>query len=109
MWIRLRYSRLLMSEAGPKAIIPLTRWRDGALGVRAVGGESEKQGVNDIHIHQVINVTGNGDKALTEAMKQATCAGVHKKVQMMPLHAFSGISPLMVEHEDYWEVDDGSH
>ncbi|UBX28468.1 phage tail tape measure protein [Arsenophonus apicola] len=68
----------LMGEAGPEAIMPLTRGRDGSLGVRAVGGSSETQGVSTIHIHQVINVTGNGDKALTEAMKQATYAGAQK-------------------------------
>ncbi|QBY44275.1 Lambda phage tail tape-measure protein (Tape_meas_lam_C) [Arsenophonus nasoniae] len=34
----------LMGEAGPEAIMPLTRGRDGSLGVKAVGGSSETQG-----------------------------------------------------------------
>ncbi len=38
----------LMGEAGPEAIMPLTRGRDGKLGVRAEGGRS---------VHVTMNIT----------------------------------------------------
>ncbi|MFS1564117.1 MAG: phage tail tape measure C-terminal domain-containing protein [Candidatus Arsenophonus phytopathogenicus] len=65
----------LMGEAGPEAIMPLARGSDGSLGVRSAGGSSETQGITDIHIHQEINVTGNGDKALEEALLRGARLG----------------------------------
>lgn len=45
----------IMGEAGPEAIMPLSRGSDGKLGVKAsVGG-------GDVVVNQVINVDGNGN------------------------------------------------
>lgn len=68
----------LMGEAGPEAIMPLTRTSDGTLGVRMVAGESLGGGGTSggaIHITQHITVTGNGDAALRQAMQQAARQG----------------------------------
>ncbi|EJB8427575.1 phage tail tape measure protein, partial [Salmonella enterica subsp. enterica serovar Lubbock] len=55
----------LMGEAGPEAIMPLTRSADGSLGVRVVGSQSPAAG-NGItqHITQHFTISGNGDAAL---------------------------------------------
>lgn len=66
----------VFGEAGPEAIMPLTRSSDGSLGVRMVGGEqagSMKSG--DVIIHQTIQVSGNGDAALQRAMEEAARKG----------------------------------
>ncbi|WGL93751.1 phage tail tape measure C-terminal domain-containing protein [Arsenophonus nasoniae] len=64
----------LMGEAGPEAIMPLQRGSDGSLGVRAMGGVS----TSDITINQTIHVSGNGDKALYDAMQQAAEMGARQ-------------------------------
>jgi lambda family phage tail tape measure protein len=51
----------LMGEAGPEAIMPLTRSADGSLGVRVTGAQTSPAGSGEIHITQHINVSGNGD------------------------------------------------
>lgn len=69
----------LMGEAGPEAIMPLTRGRDGKLGVKAEGG-----GGSDVVIN--FNVSANGDEsvkqillqqmpAMTESVKAAVADG----------------------------------
>lgn len=66
----------VFGEAGPEAIMPLTRSSDGSLGVRMVGGDqsgSVKSG--DVIIHQTIQVNGNGDAALQRAMEEAARKG----------------------------------
>ncbi|MBE5251836.1 phage tail tape measure protein [Mixta mediterraneensis] len=66
----------VFGEAGPEAIMPLTRSSDGSLGVRMVGGgqaASVKSG--DTIIHQTIQVSGNGDAALQRAMEEAARKG----------------------------------
>lgn len=65
----------LMGEAGPEAIMPLTRGRDGSLGVRSIGGSSQPPGNTEVHIHQVINVMGNGDKVIGEITQRAAKQG----------------------------------
>ncbi|EAX8434178.1 phage tail tape measure protein, partial [Salmonella enterica] len=62
----------LMGEAGPEAIMPLTRSADGSLGVRVVGSQSPAAG-NGItqHITQHFTISGNGDAALKQAMLEA--------------------------------------
>ncbi|HED0023155.1 TPA: phage tail tape measure protein, partial [Salmonella enterica subsp. enterica serovar Senftenberg] len=62
----------LMGEAGPEAIMPLTRSADGSLGVRVVGSQSPAAG-NGItqHITQHFTISGNGDAALKQAMQEA--------------------------------------
>ncbi|HHR6043632.1 TPA: phage tail tape measure protein [Providencia alcalifaciens] len=65
----------LMGEAGPEAIMPLTRGRDGSLGVRALGLEQAQSAAPSIIIHQIFHVTGNGDQALYDAMQEAAKMG----------------------------------
>lgn len=65
----------LMGEAGPEAVMPLTRTPNGTLGVRMVGTTTAGGGGNDIHITQHINVSGNGDAALNRAMQEAARQG----------------------------------
>lgn len=63
-----------MGEAGPEAIMPLQRGADGSLGVRAIGNSS----TTEITINQTIHVSGNGDRALNEAMQQAAAMGARQ-------------------------------
>lgn len=69
----------LMGEAGPEAIMPLTRASDGSLGVRMVNeslNAVSRQGSGSLPpIHQEIHVSGNGDAALIQAMEQAARKG----------------------------------
>ncbi|HGH4680386.1 TPA: phage tail tape measure protein [Enterobacter roggenkampii] len=65
----------LMGEAGPEAIMPLTRSADGSLGVRVTGTQAAPGGGGEIHITQHINVSGNGDAALNRAMQEAARQG----------------------------------
>ncbi|MTB33911.1 phage tail tape measure protein [Providencia alcalifaciens] len=65
----------LMGEAGPEAIMPLTRGRDGSLGVRVLGLEQAQSAAPSIVIHQTFHVTGNGDQALYDAMQEAAKMG----------------------------------
>jgi lambda family phage tail tape measure protein len=55
----------VMGEAGPEAIMPLTRASDGSLGVRTVGGSSEPGGSTSIEIHTTIEVASNGSTTTT--------------------------------------------
>ncbi|EGT1726362.1 phage tail tape measure protein [Salmonella enterica] len=68
----------LMGEAGPEAIMPLTRSADGSLGVRVVGSQSPAAG-NGItqHITQHFTISGNGDAALKQAMQEAARQGAN--------------------------------
>lgn len=69
----------LMGEAGPEAIMPLTRTADGSLGVRMVDDaiSSVSAGGNSIQqtIQQHFNISGNGDAALKQAMQEAAAKG----------------------------------
>ncbi|KTI01438.1 phage tail tape measure protein [Enterobacter cloacae subsp. cloacae] len=65
----------LMGEAGPEAVMPLTRTPNGTLGVRMVGTTASSGGGGEIHITQHINVSGNGDAALNRAMQEAARQG----------------------------------
>lgn len=65
----------LMGEAGPEAIMPLTRSADGSLGVRVTGAQTSPAGSGEIHITQHISVSGNGDAALNQAMQEAARQG----------------------------------
>lgn len=68
----------LMGEAGPEAIMPLTRSADGSLGVRVVWSQSPATG-NGItqHITQHFTISGNGDAALKQAMQEAARQGAN--------------------------------
>lgn len=69
----------LMGEAGPEAIMPLTRTADGSLGVRMVHDavSSISAGGNSIQqtIQQHFTISGNGDAALKQAMQEAAAKG----------------------------------
>ncbi|MGY9932212.1 phage tail tape measure protein [Citrobacter freundii] len=67
----------LMGEAGPEAIMPLTRSADGSLGVRMVGSPGSTSGGGDTIIHQHFNISGNGDAALKLAMQEAARQGAN--------------------------------
>ncbi|MDH2322897.1 phage tail tape measure protein [Providencia rettgeri] len=70
----------LMGEAGAEAIMPLTRARDGSLGVRVIGLDAQQQTPNII-IQQTFHLTGNGDQALQEAIQQAAEMGAKQGSQ----------------------------
>jgi hypothetical protein len=53
----------LMGEAGPEAIMPLKRGRDGKLGVQAESG-------NTVHIVQNFSVAANGDESVKRIVAQ---------------------------------------
>ena len=65
----------LMGEAGPEAIMPLTRSADGSLGVRMVGAQGANSGGGSTVIHQHFSISGNGDAALKQAMQEAARQG----------------------------------
>lgn len=69
----------LMGEAGPEAIMPLTRTADGSLGVRMVDDAVSSVSAvgNSIQqtIHQHFAISGNGDAALKQAMEEAAAKG----------------------------------
>ena len=54
----------LMGEAGPEAIMPLKRGKNGKLGVQAEGGSS------NVIIHQNFNFTANGDESVKQIIAQ---------------------------------------
>lgn len=72
----------LMGEAGPEAIMPLTRTADGSLGVRMVDDavSSISAGGNSIQqtIQQHFTISGNGDAALKQAMQEAAAKGTRE-------------------------------
>ncbi|MFC3939654.1 phage tail tape measure protein [Pseudomonas gingeri NCPPB 3146 = LMG 5327] len=67
----------LFGEAGPEAIMPLSRGADGSLGVRAVdGGATGSTSSNQVVIQQTINVgdaqgSNDGGEMNTQAVAQA--------------------------------------
>lgn len=82
----------LMGEAGPEAIMPLTRSADGSLGVRMVGTPEATSGGGDTIIHQHFNISGNGDAALKQAMQEAARQGANdgaKQARQYLLQDFS--------------------
>lgn len=64
-----------MGEAGPEAIMPLTRSADGSLGVRVTGAQTSPAGSGEINITQHFTISGNGDAALKQAMEEAAARG----------------------------------
>ena len=55
----------LMGEAGPEAIMPLKRGKNGKLGVQAEGGSG-----GDVIIHQNFNFQANGDESVKKIIAQ---------------------------------------
>ncbi|EDB6942842.1 phage tail tape measure protein [Salmonella enterica subsp. enterica serovar Tennessee] len=84
----------LMGEAGPEAIMPLTRSADGSLGVRMVGTPGATSGGGDTIIHQHFSISGNGDAALKQAMQEAARQGANdgaKQARQDILNDFSNL------------------
>jgi lambda family phage tail tape measure protein len=54
----------LMGEAGPEAIMPLRRGKNGKLGVQVEGGRG------DVIIHQSFNFQANGDESVKKIIAQ---------------------------------------
>ena len=57
----------LMGEAGPEAIMPLSRGSDGKLGVKTNGGSPEQ----NIVVNQSFNFQSNGDETIKSLIAQA--------------------------------------
>ena len=60
----------LMGEAGPEAIMPLTRAADGSLGVRAVGGVNAAGGSSAPNVYITIDGNGNTSTKSDSGMEQ---------------------------------------
>jgi phage-related minor tail protein len=55
----------VMGEAGPEAIMPLKRGKDGKLGVQMNGGSST------VVVNQSFNFSANGDESVKKIIAQA--------------------------------------
>ncbi|WCM48982.1 phage tail tape measure protein [Pseudomonas sp. WJP1] len=78
----------IFAEAGPEAIMPLTRAADGSLGVRAIGGSGASAAesaatVSVGGITQHITVQGNADEATLARIQDAARRGAEGGYQMM--------------------------
>jgi lambda family phage tail tape measure protein len=78
----------IFAEAGPEAIMPLTRAADGSLGVRAIGGSGASVAesaatVSVGGITQHITVQGNADEATLARIQEAARRGAEGGYQMM--------------------------
>jgi len=57
----------LMGEAGPEAIMPLSRGSDGKLGVKSSGSND----TGDVNIYQTFSFAANGDESVKKLISQA--------------------------------------
>ncbi len=78
----------IFAEAGPEAIMPLTRAADGSLGVRAIGGSgaSAAESASTVSvggITQHITVQGNADEATLARIQDAARRGAEGGYQIM--------------------------
>jgi lambda family phage tail tape measure protein len=78
----------IFAEAGPEAIMPLTRAADGSLGVRAIGGPgaSAAEAASSVTfggITQHISVQGNADENTLARIQDAARRGAEGGYQMM--------------------------
>ncbi|MCH4880111.1 phage tail tape measure protein [Pseudomonas sp. TMW22090] len=80
----------IFAEAGPEAIMPLTRAADGSLGVRAVGGSAGGAAGNESAstttvggITQYITVKGNADESTLAQIQDAARRGAEGGYQLM--------------------------
>ncbi len=76
----------VFAEAGPEAIMPLTRAADGSLGVRAMG-VPQNVGGNNVYAPVTINSQGTqqpvgNQQALAKGYQQAIEAGVKKEIDI---------------------------
>ncbi len=65
----------MMGEAGPEAVMPLSRTSDGKLGVKMAGGG----GGDEIHHHWTINAMDSRSVAMTLAQHQEQIIGIINK------------------------------
>ena len=65
----------VFGEAGPEAIMPLTRASNGSLGVRMDDTRNQPSASGSTVIHQNFSISGNGDVALKQAMQDAARQG----------------------------------
>lgn len=71
----------LMGEAGPEAVMPLRRGRDGRLGVQAAGAG----GGSVQHNYQIaVEVKGTGDKELEQKLSRAVTTAVETSRRSLP-------------------------
>jgi lambda family phage tail tape measure protein len=78
----------IFAEAGPEAIMPLTRAADGSLGVRSIGGSeaSAAESASTVSvggITQHITVQGNADEATLARIQEAARRGAEGGYQMV--------------------------
>jgi lambda family phage tail tape measure protein len=80
----------IFAEAGPEAIMPLTRASDGSLGVRMVGGEGAGSSANDSSqivsiggVTQHFTVTGGADDATLTKIQDAARRGAEGGYQLV--------------------------
>jgi lambda family phage tail tape measure protein len=80
----------IFAEAGPEAIMPLTRASDGSLGVRMVGGEGVGSSANDSSqivsiggVTQHFTVTGGADDATLTKIQDAARRGAEGGYQLV--------------------------
>jgi lambda family phage tail tape measure protein len=77
----------IFAEAGPEAIMPLTRAADGSLGVRMVGDSGQEAGAtssgNPAGVTQHFHFTGNADAISRAQLKQAAQDGAQAGYQMV--------------------------
>jgi hypothetical protein len=81
-----------MGEAGPEAILPLTRTSSGNLGVEAVGGGSEGQTVNNYFVISSPDAEGFDRLCQRNAISivRATNAALEKNVGRKEMRGLLG-------------------
>lgn len=70
----------LMGEAGPEAIMPLTRAADGSLGVRALGTDSGGGGAT-ISVNAPVSIDGGGSGGVSNANTASTAKQLQSIIQ----------------------------
>ncbi|MGC8435869.1 phage tail tape measure protein [Mixta calida] len=70
----------LMGEAGPEAIMPLTRAADGSLGVRAIGGDGGNGGTT-IAVNAPVTIEGSGAGEVNNANTASTAQQLQAIIQ----------------------------
>ncbi|WP_295460505.1 phage tail tape measure protein [uncultured Pseudomonas sp.] len=65
----------IFAEAGPEAVMPLTRAADGSLGVRALQGQNNLPAAAPIQIHTEVHVDAGGNATASTDASQAGAAG----------------------------------
>lgn len=93
-----------MGEAGPEAIVPLTRTSDGSLGVKQTGGSGGSSG--PVNVNTVVNVSGGSATANTTTGDNAT--QVHKQfADAMSNAAQAEIAKQMRQGGLLWKMKNG--